>query len=129
MRKQWYRFIHNCVAHPLLFFTNDSKLAVRLHDWSSLKMPYYEKMSRRKWLKENAKHTPYLDKLFALDPDGEDAQAHAFMEKENAEGHMIQGFMDRRAAEKDLECSHEWTCFYDDVGDPQSACRKCGAQL
>jgi hypothetical protein len=33
-----FRFLHNCVAHPLLFFTGDAKWAVRLHDWSSDRM-------------------------------------------------------------------------------------------
>ena len=29
------RFTHNCIAHPLLFWTGDSSFAVWLHDVSS----------------------------------------------------------------------------------------------
>lgn len=31
----WARFLHNVVAHPLLFFTNDARWAIRFHDWTS----------------------------------------------------------------------------------------------
>lgn len=34
----WYSFLHNCVAHPLLFFSGNSAWAIRFHDWSSEKM-------------------------------------------------------------------------------------------
>lgn len=33
-----WRFLHNCVAHPLLFFSGDSRWAVSFHDYSSIKM-------------------------------------------------------------------------------------------
>ncbi len=33
-----WRFIHNCIAHPLLFFANDAPWSVQFHDWSSQKM-------------------------------------------------------------------------------------------
>jgi len=33
-----YNFLHNCIAHPLLFLTADAAWAVQLHDWSSHKM-------------------------------------------------------------------------------------------
>lgn len=41
MKSVWYSWLHNCVAHPLLFWTANSRLAVRLHDWSAAR-----------WLKE-----------------------------------------------------------------------------
>lgn len=34
----WWRFVHNVIAHPLMFFANDARWAVRLHDWSRHKM-------------------------------------------------------------------------------------------
>ena len=30
-----YSFLHNCLAHPLLWLTRESKLAVRFHDWTA----------------------------------------------------------------------------------------------
>lgn len=30
-----WAFIHNCVAHPLLFWSGDARWAVRLHDHSA----------------------------------------------------------------------------------------------
>lgn len=43
-----WRFVHNVIAHPLLFFANDAAWAVRLHDWSSHKMHgRYPKLYRR----------------------------------------------------------------------------------
>lgn len=38
MSKYWWMFVHNCIAHPLLFFTLNSKIAIRFHDFSSIKM-------------------------------------------------------------------------------------------
>jgi len=38
MSKYIWSFIHNCVAHPLLFFSVNSNWAVRFHDFSSVKM-------------------------------------------------------------------------------------------
>lgn len=34
MQRFWWSFVHNCIAHPLLFLTADSQLAIRLHDYS-----------------------------------------------------------------------------------------------
>ena len=31
----WLSFVHNCIAHPLLFFTGGSRIAWKLHDWSA----------------------------------------------------------------------------------------------
>lgn len=43
-----WSFIHNCIAHPLLFWTLNAKWAVRLHDWSSRKMhDQYPKLYKR----------------------------------------------------------------------------------
>ena len=36
MRFLW-SFVHNCVAHPLLWLTGHSKWATRLHDYSGEK--------------------------------------------------------------------------------------------
>lgn len=33
-----FSFIHNCIAHPLLFWTGSAGWAIRFHDWSSVKM-------------------------------------------------------------------------------------------
>jgi len=46
-----WRFLHNCIAHPLLFFTCDAKWSVRFHDYSSEKMhkqypKLYEKVNK-----------------------------------------------------------------------------------
>ncbi len=38
MSKYWWMFVHNCIAHPLLFFTLNSKIAIRFHDYSSTMM-------------------------------------------------------------------------------------------
>ena len=38
INKFLWSFIHNCIAHPLLFFTFNSSFAVRFHDYSSVKM-------------------------------------------------------------------------------------------
>lgn len=36
--RKWWEFVHNCIAHPLLFWTANASWAVKLHDWSSHKM-------------------------------------------------------------------------------------------
>jgi hypothetical protein len=36
MRVVW-SFVHNCIAHPLLFWTGDAVLVVRLHDYTARK--------------------------------------------------------------------------------------------
>jgi hypothetical protein len=28
-------FAHQCIAHPLLFWTRDARWAVRFHDWTA----------------------------------------------------------------------------------------------
>lgn len=33
-----WRFLHNCVAHPLLFIANDARWAVHFHDYTSDRM-------------------------------------------------------------------------------------------
>lgn len=38
MSNLWFKFIHNVIAHPLLFFTCDAVWCVRLHDWSKRRM-------------------------------------------------------------------------------------------
>lgn len=35
MKYQLGSFIHNCIAHPLLFWSNDSKWAVKFHNWTA----------------------------------------------------------------------------------------------
>lgn len=35
--RAWFSFLHNCVAHPLLSLTANSKLAARFHDWTATK--------------------------------------------------------------------------------------------
>jgi len=30
----FWSFVHNCIAHPLLFFSGHSRWATRLHDYS-----------------------------------------------------------------------------------------------
>ena len=32
VRELFWDFVHQCVAHPLLFFTREAQWAVRLHD-------------------------------------------------------------------------------------------------
>ena len=45
MNRGWYSFLHNCVAHPLLFWTASSRWSLRFHDWSSHKMhPKFPKL-------------------------------------------------------------------------------------
>lgn len=41
LRSIWFSWLHNCVAHPLLFWTFNARWVVRLHDWSAAR-----------WLKE-----------------------------------------------------------------------------
>ena len=44
-----YGFIHNVIAHPLLFFTHNAKIIVKLHDWSGKKMTVqYTKIKHKK---------------------------------------------------------------------------------
>jgi hypothetical protein len=35
MRRLLADFVHNCIAHPLLFWTREARWAVRLHDRSA----------------------------------------------------------------------------------------------
>lgn len=46
MRRFVWSFIHNCVAHPLMWFTADAQWAVRLHDYSAL-TAWPERLLRR----------------------------------------------------------------------------------
>lgn len=44
----WWKFVHNVIAHPLLFFANDAGWSVRFHDWSRHKMHRkYQKLYER----------------------------------------------------------------------------------
>lgn len=44
----WWNFVHNCLAHPFLFWTANSKWAIKFHDYSSLKMhAQYPKLYKR----------------------------------------------------------------------------------
>ena len=46
--KQWWRFLHNCAAHPLLFVTGDSSWSIQFHDWTSSRMhDQYPKIYKR----------------------------------------------------------------------------------
>lgn len=43
-----WRFLHNCVAHPLLFFANDASGSVCFHDWTRHRMhKKYPKLYKR----------------------------------------------------------------------------------
>ncbi len=35
--RAWFAFLHNCVAHPLLFLTANASWTVRFHDWTAAK--------------------------------------------------------------------------------------------
>jgi hypothetical protein len=37
MKSTFWAFVHNCVAHPCLFWTREARWAVRLHDASAKK--------------------------------------------------------------------------------------------
>lgn len=37
MKALWFSWLHNCVAHPLLFWMATASWAVRFHDWTSEK--------------------------------------------------------------------------------------------
>lgn len=48
IRRTAWRFVHNVLAHPALFFSGDARWAIRFHDWSSHKMHgWYPKLYRR----------------------------------------------------------------------------------
>src|SRR5579872_1433479 len=36
MKRLFWSFVHNCIAHPIMFWTGDARWAVRLHDHSAL---------------------------------------------------------------------------------------------
>lgn len=61
-----WRFLHNCIAHPLLFILNDAKCAVWFHDYTLDKMP---KLYESRWvayikLKGKEKHLGYFCHFF-----------------------------------------------------------------
>lgn len=37
LARAWFAWLHNCVAHPLLFWTSNANWAVSLHDWTATK--------------------------------------------------------------------------------------------
>lgn len=35
--RQTFNFLHNCIAHPLLFWSGEAHWATRFHDWTAQK--------------------------------------------------------------------------------------------
>ncbi len=48
MMRLFWSFVHNCISHPLLFWTGDVRWAVVFHDWSNEHMKVrYPKVWKR----------------------------------------------------------------------------------
>lgn len=82
------------VGGSLVWLVVSREIAIK-KDRAELRRLRMTPEQRREELRKRAANTPHLDKMLAMNPDGEDAQAHKFMQKDD-EGKVIQDFMDYR---------------------------------